>query len=130
MARYAVLIYGDENVEQDEATAGQVMAEYDAYGELLTRTAAMSGGVALHPTSTATTVRVLDGRTITTDGPFIESKEALGGFYLIEAANLDAAIELAAACPGARHGGAVEVRPCVDFAAENPWDPAALVARA
>ena len=130
MARYAVLIYGDENVEQDEATAGQVMAEYNAYGELLTGKGAMSGGEALHPTGTATTVRVTDGKTITTDGPFIESKEALGGFYLIEAENLDAAIELAAACPGAKYGGAVEVRPCVDFATENPWDPTPLVARA
>jgi hypothetical protein len=130
MARYAVLIYGDENIEQDEATFGQVMAEYNAYGELLTGKGAMSGGEALHSTGTATTIRVVDGKTITTDGPFIESKEALGGFYLVEAANLDEAIELAAACPGAKYGGSVELRPCVDFTAENPWDPSPLVVRA
>ena len=74
-------------------------------------------GEALHPTSAATTVRVRDGKTITTDGPYAETKEALGGFYLIEAANLDEAIEAAARIPGALHG-AIEVRPIFEFAAE------------
>lgn len=72
------------------------------------------GGHALHPADTATTVRVQDGRTLTTDGPFIEAKEALGGYYLYEADDLDAAIQLAARIPAARMGGAVEVRPVVE----------------
>ena len=69
----------------------------------------------LQPASTATTVRVQDGRTLTTDGPFAETKEELGGYYLYEADDLDAAIELAARIPSARMGGAVEVRPVVEY---------------
>jgi len=130
MARYAVLIYGDETVQASPEQTEQVMGEYNAYGELLTARGAMAGGEALHPTSTATTLRVADGKTLTTDGPFIESKEALGGFYLIDAPDLDTAIELAAACPGAKYGGAVEVRPCVDFSQPDPWSTDSLQARA
>ena len=74
-------------------------------------------GEALHPTSAATTVRVRDGKTLATDGPYAETKEALGGFYLIQAANLDEAIDAAARIPGAKHG-AIEVRPVFEFAAE------------
>jgi hypothetical protein len=73
----------------------------------------VTGGAQLQPPDTATTVRVQDGRTLTTDGPFAETKEALGGYYLFEADDLDAAIELAARIPAARLGGAVEVRPLV-----------------
>ena len=64
---------------------------------------------------TATTVRVEDGKTLTTDGPFVETKEALGGYYIFEADDLDAAIELAARIPAARMGGAVEIRPSVEW---------------
>jgi hypothetical protein len=71
-------------------------------------------GAQLHPVETATTVRVKDGRTLTTDGPFAETKEALGGYYLLEAPDLDVAIALAARIPAARLGGAVEVRPVVE----------------
>ena len=71
-------------------------------------------GAQLQPPATATTVRVQDGRTLTTDGPFPETKEALGGYYLLEADDLDAAIELAARIPAARLGGAIEVRPLVE----------------
>jgi hypothetical protein len=74
----------------------------------------MKGGEALHPTSTATTVRVKNGKTVTTHGPFAETKEQLGGFYMIECNNLDEAIEWAAKCPGARVGS-IEVRPVMDF---------------
>ena len=74
----------------------------------------MTGGAQLQPPATATTVRVQDGRTLTTDGPFAETKEALGGYYLLEASDLDAAIELAARIPAARLGGAIEVRPLVE----------------
>jgi hypothetical protein len=69
------------------------------------------GGERLQPASTATTIRVQDGRTLTTDGPFTETKEALGGYYVLEAADIDRAIELAARIPAARLGGAVEIRP-------------------
>ena len=72
------------------------------------------GGAQLEPATSTTTVRVADGRTLTTDGPFAETKEALGGFYLFEAPNLDDAIEIAARIPAARLGGAVEVRPLVE----------------
>jgi hypothetical protein len=71
-------------------------------------------GHQLHPADVATTVRVQDGRTLTTDGPFIEAKEALGGVFLYEADDLDAAIALAARIPAARMGGAIEVRPVVE----------------
>jgi hypothetical protein len=74
----------------------------------------VTGGAQLQPASTATTVRVQDGRTLTTDGPFPETKEALGGYYLLQAENLDTAIELAARIPAARMGGAIEVRPLVE----------------
>ena len=72
------------------------------------------GGAQLQPSATATTVRVDGGSTLTTDGPFAETKEALGGFYLIEADDLDAALEIAARIPAARMGGSVEVRPLVE----------------
>jgi hypothetical protein len=78
------------------------------------QTPGITGGAQLQPADTATTVRVQDGRTLTTDGPFAETKEALGGYYLFEADDLDAAIELAARIPAARLGGAVEVRPLVE----------------
>lgn len=73
----------------------------------------VTAGAQLQPTATATTVRVADGRTLTTDGPFAETKEALGGYFLFEAGNLDDAIEIASRIPAARMGGAVEVRPVV-----------------
>jgi len=74
----------------------------------------VAGGAQLQPPATATTVRVEDGNTLITDGPFVETKEALGGYFLFEADDLDAAIELASRIPAARMGGAVEVRPLVE----------------
>ena len=74
----------------------------------------MHAGEALDGVATATTVRVIDGHTITTDGPFAETKETLGGFYLVEAADLDEAIAWAAMIPGARHG-CIEIRPVWDY---------------
>ncbi len=88
----------------------QISAEYLA----ITQSPGVLGGEQLHPADTATTVRVQDGRTLTTDGPFIEAKEALGGFYVYEADDLDAAIAMAARIPAARMGGAIEVRPIVE----------------
>lgn len=97
-----------EKLSEDERNA--ITAEYMA----IMQAAGVTGGAQLQPTSTATTVRVQDGRTLTTDGPFIETKEALGGYYLLEAGDLDAAIELASRIPAARMGGAIEVRPVVE----------------
>jgi hypothetical protein len=88
----------------------QISAEYMD----ISSTSGVIDGHQLHPADTATTVRVQDGRTLTTDGPFIEMKEALGGYYLYEADNLDAAIALAARIPAARLGGAIDVRPVME----------------
>jgi hypothetical protein len=88
---------------------GAIHGAYKAIGE----TPGVSPGLQLQPAETATTVRVRDGRTLTTDGPFAEIKEAIGGYLLFEADDLDAAIELAARIPAARLGGAIEVRPIV-----------------
>jgi hypothetical protein len=92
--------------DQQDAVFGEYVAISQAPG--------VTGGDQLQPASTATTVRVQDGKTLTTDGPFVETKEAMGGYYLLEADDLDAAIELAARIPAARMGGAVEVRPVVE----------------
>ena len=88
-----------------------VYADYQAVNE----TAGVTAGYGLQPPETATTVRVQDGTTLVTDGPFVETKEALGGYLIFEADDLDAAIELAARIPAARLGGAVEVRPIEEW---------------
>jgi hypothetical protein len=88
----------------------KILREYLALAE----TPGVLSSNQLQPTDTATTVRVENGQTLTTDGPFIEMKEALGGYFLYEADNLDKAIELAARIPAARMGGAIEVRPVVE----------------
>jgi len=93
-----------------DAERGAVFAGYQAVNE----TPGMTPGQQLQPPETATTVRVEDGRTLTTDGPFVEIKEAVGGYCFFEADDLDAAIELAAKIPAARMGGAIEVRPIVE----------------
>jgi hypothetical protein len=118
--RYALLIMDPTSANPpaeppSPEVQAQVMADYIAYTQMLRDRSAYLGGEALQPNPTATTVRVQEGRTITTDGPFIEAKEALGGFYLVEARDLDEAIEFAAACPGARFG-AIEVRPIMEWA--------------
>ena len=115
--RYLLLIYSEEptGAIPDEVMRTETAA-YDAFTREIKKRGLFEAGEALHPTTAATTVRVQDGETITTDGPFAETKEALGGYYQIEAKDLDEALELAAACPGARWGS-IEVRPIVDFAA-------------
>ena len=118
--QYAVLIYDEgsadpSTVNDDPAEWERTMGEYNAYTAMLRDKGAYRAGEALEPVTTATTIRIRDGETVMTDGPFAETKEALGGFYLIEASDLDAAIKLAAACPGARYGS-IEVRPVVDLA--------------
>jgi hypothetical protein len=118
--RYMLLIHqGDTPTPRDpEAWAAlseeeqkAIYADYQA----INRTPGVTPGVGLDAPETATTVRVQGGRTLTTDGPFVEIKEAVGGFLIYEAENLDAAIELAARIPAARLGGAVEVRPVVEW---------------
>ena len=112
--KYAMLIYHDEaaNAQMSEAEQAAEYEAYMAFGEEARRREAMAGGEALHPTTAATTVRVRDGQVLTTDGPFAETKEQLGGFYLLDCDNLDEAIELAAKIPGAAIGS-VEIRPVV-----------------
>jgi hypothetical protein len=113
--QYLVLIYSAEGAQPADAErVGGMMVEYNDYSKMLRDSGAFKAGEALQPTSSATTIRVRDGRTLTTDGPFAETKEALGGFYQIEAKDLDEALKLAAACPGAKWGS-IEVRPIVDF---------------
>jgi hypothetical protein len=88
-----------------------VYADYKAINE----TPGVTSGLQMQPAETATTVRVEDGKTLTTDGPFVEMKEALGGYLFFDADDLDAAIELASRIPAARLGGAIEVRPIVEW---------------
>ena len=112
--QYLLLIYGDENgwETMSEEEGRQVMEAYGTYTQELESSGAMVGGNALQPTQTATTVRVRNDETLTTDGPFAETKEQLGGYYLVDCPTLDDAIAWAARIPGAGHG-AIEVRPLV-----------------
>ncbi len=116
--RYALLIYTAEQAEQPPAEVMQAQIEgYNAFTNHIKGNGAYQAGEALDATSTATTVRVREGQTLTTDGPYAETKEALGGFYIVEAADLDEAIAYAAMIPGAQHG-AIEVRPIFEWTAE------------
>jgi hypothetical protein len=110
--KYALLIYDVAEAWEGLPAAEQqgIMAEYAAVREL----SGVYGGAQLQPAESATTVRVKDGETLTTDGPFVEAKEFLGGYYLLEADDIDAALEVAARIPAARMGGGVEVRPIVE----------------
>jgi hypothetical protein len=110
--KYALLIYSNDT-EWDSLSADEQKAIYGEYNAI-SESAGVVGGQELEPAETATTVRVENGSTLTTDGPFAETKEALGGFFLFEAGDLDAAIDIASRIPAARRGGAVEVRPVVE----------------
>ena len=114
--KFLLTIYGEEsgwgNASPEEI--GQVMAAYEAFGRAAAEAGVLVGGEGLQPTSTATTVRVRDGETLTTDGPFAETREQLAGFYLVECADLDEAIGWAGKIPGAAIGS-VEVRPVIDY---------------
>lgn len=114
--KYLCLIYEDQTQweRMPEAEAGQIFGEYHAFTEDIRQSGKLLGGEALQPTNTATTVRVRNGKVTTTDGPFAETKEQLGGYYLIEASDLNDAIQVASRIPGARMG-AVEVRPVMEF---------------
>ena len=118
--KYLLLIHhGDANTP-NEAEAWERLSEEErneisAGYQAINQTPGVTPGQWMQPPETATTVRVQDGRTLTTDGPFVAIKEALGGYLIYEADNLDAAIELAARVPAARLGGAVEVRPLAEY---------------
>ncbi len=117
--KYALLIYSDPSVEATPEEQAQVMEDYFKFTASITERGINLGGEALDGVATATTVRVRNDETLTTDGPFAETKEVLGGFYLIDVADLDAAIAVAAELPGSWHGS-VEVRPLFDWENAQP----------
>jgi hypothetical protein len=107
--QYLLLIYSAESDDQNQ-DAATLMADYGAFTQGIIQSGAFKSADRLKPVSTATTVRVRDGKTLTTDGPFAETREQLGGYYLVEAKDLDEAVGIAAKVPTAKHGS-IEVRP-------------------
>jgi hypothetical protein len=114
--RYLCLIYEDEKWwdKASQAELEKGMAEYTAFTDSIKKSGAWIGGEALQPTKTATSVRVRNGKISTTDGPYVETKEQLGGYYLITAKDLKDAVQVASRIPGAKNG-TVEVRPIMEF---------------
>jgi hypothetical protein len=114
--QYLLLIYRNEAEQAKmDAAAGQTMrSDYGAFTQSIIQSGNFKAGDALQPSTTATTVRVRDGKTLTTDGPFAETREQLGGYYLVEAKDLDAALAIAARIPGAKVGS-IEVRPILVY---------------
>jgi hypothetical protein len=114
--RYMLLIYGDENAyaNMSEGDLQADMAKWYTYTEEMRNAGVSTQGEALQPTSTATTVRDGGGEPMVTDGPFAETKEQLGGYYLLDVADLDEAIRWAHKCPGAQNG-TIELRPIQEF---------------
>ena len=110
--RYALLICTEEKLQNElsEDEAAAQTAAYMAWGDEMGARGVLQGGERLRPTTSATSVRVRDGETLTSDGPFAETKEQMGGFYLVDCKDLDEAIEVASRIPGAAHGS-IEVRP-------------------
>jgi hypothetical protein len=115
---YLCLIYEDEKEWQKlpPAESAKIMGEFKSYTDSIKKSGHYVGGNALQPTHTATTVRVRQGKVATTDGPFAETKEQLGGYYLLQARDLNEAIQLASRIPGARLGS-IEVRPVMEISA-------------
>jgi hypothetical protein len=109
--KYLLLIYENEK-RWEKGYDPKEMAEYEVFGKEFA--SAITGGHALKPTGTATTVRIREGKRLTTDGPFAETKEQLGGFYLVDAKDIDEAIHIAGKIPAARYGS-IEVRPIMTF---------------
>jgi len=108
--QYMLLIYETEGRKLSPVEYGQLHQEYMTFTQDIVKSGKFKAGDPLEPTSTATTVRVRNGKTVTTDGPFAETKEQLGGYYIVEAKDLDEAVAIAARIPGARTG-TIEVRP-------------------
>ncbi len=115
--QYLLLIYESEAQRsgRNEAASAAMMNEYRTFTQSIIQSGNFKAGDALQPTSTATTVRMREGKTLTTDGPFAETREQLGGYYLIEAKNLDEAVAIAARVPSAK-SGSIEVRPIMVYA--------------
>ncbi len=116
LKRYIALIYTDESRDASATPEDfqKIMAAYNAYSEEIRKAGVMEAGDALDGTNTATTVRVRNGQRLTTDGPFAETKEQLGGFYILKCKDLDEAINWASKIPATEYGS-VEVRPIMDF---------------
>jgi len=110
--QYLLLIYANEREEEarDPAASAAILQEYQEFTKSIVQAGQMKAADRLRPTSSASTVRVRNGKVVTTDGPFAETREQLGGYYLVEAKHLDEALAIAARIPSAKHGS-VEVRP-------------------
>lgn len=110
--RYALLICAEEKWVESmtPAEGAEMLSRYGTFGEEMSQRGVLQAGERLRPTTDATTVRVRDGEVLTSDGPFAETKEQMGGFYLVDCKDLDEAIEIASKIPGAAHGS-IEVRP-------------------
>jgi hypothetical protein len=122
--QYMLLIYADEKAYagMSPAQGAALTAEYGEFTQGIVKSGAFRAGSQLAPSSSATTVRETNGRRATTDGPFVETKEQLGGYYLVECKDLDEALSIAARIPTVRMSGTIEVRPVVPMseAAKNP----------
>jgi hypothetical protein len=125
--KYVLLLYGDEGrwADMTPEEAAEDMKLWSGFGQELTDSGAFLAGEGLDPTTSAVTVRIKAGEVVHTDGPFAETREQLGGFYLLECADLDAALAWAAKVPDLGEGGAVEVRPVMDYEAAGYEQPEA-----
>jgi hypothetical protein len=114
--RYICLIYDDESqfAKMSEAEGARIMQEYFKFTDDIVKSGHHRAGDPLQPSTTATTIRTKGGKAVTTDGPFVETKEQLGGYYIIEAANLDEALKIARRIPSSPQGTSVEVRPIME----------------
>ena len=117
--QYLLMIYRNEAdlFKMNDAERQEMSAEYGTFTQSIIQSGHFKAGDGLQPTTTATTVRVREGKVLTTDGPFAETREQLGGYYLVEAKDLDAAIEIASRIPGAKDGS-IEVRPIMIYSPE------------
>jgi len=113
MPQYMLLIYDDEKMweRMAEGEKGKLFGEYMEFTQSIVKSGHFRAGDPLQPTATATSIRQKNGKTVTTDGPFAETKEQLGGYYLVECKNLDEAISIGARIPSVKVGGTIEVRP-------------------
>ena len=114
--QYLLMIYEDEKIQagQSEKEKTAIFDEYNQFTQSIIGSGHFKGGEALHPVNTAKTLRVRNGEVVTTDGPFAETREQLGGFYLVEATNIEEALGIAKRLPSARTGS-IEVRPVMKF---------------
>jgi len=125
--QYMLLICDDEKnlARMSDARRAELMKEYGQFIEDIVKSGEFRAGAQLQLTSSATTVRLKNGKRITTDGPFAETKEQIGGYFLVECKDLDAALAIAARVPSARAGGSIEVRPLVPTSVAARTPPAA-----